>query len=119
MRTVEGSDLHRPLYPHELRHTSARKAIASGTHVKGMQEMLGHKGATMTQDLCGPLFPDRLDAVADATDAARTRASGAAADDRLLAQTGASVVVWICYATRTRYSMATHMIRLTRGFTRS
>ena len=39
-----------------------------------LSEMLGHKSATMTQDLYGHLFPDRLDAVADAMDAARTRA---------------------------------------------
>lgn len=31
----------------------------------------------MTQDLYGQMFPDRLDAVADAMDAARTRALAA------------------------------------------
>ncbi len=34
--------------------------------------MLGHKSATMTLDLYGHLFPDRLATVADAMDAART-----------------------------------------------
>ncbi len=34
--------------------------------------MLGHKSATMTLDLYGHLFADRLDTVADALDAART-----------------------------------------------
>ena len=36
--------------------------------------MLGHKSATMTYDLYGHLFPDRLDVVADAMDAARSAA---------------------------------------------
>jgi len=36
-----------------------------------VQQMLGHESATMTLDLYGHLFPDRLDVVADAMDAAR------------------------------------------------
>jgi integrase len=62
------------LTPHELRHTAASLAIASGADVKVVQQMLGHKSATMTLDLYGHLFPDRLDVVADAMDAARTAA---------------------------------------------
>ena len=58
------------LVPHELRHTAASLAIASGADVKVVQQMLGHKSATMTLDLYGHLFPDRLDEVADALDAA-------------------------------------------------
>lgn len=61
-------------HPHELRHTAASLAIASGADVKVVQTMLGHKSATMTLDLYGHLFPDRLDEVADAMDAARTAA---------------------------------------------
>lgn len=61
-------------HPHELRHTAASLAIASGADIKVVQEMLGHKSATMTYDLYGHLFPDRLDVVADAMDAARTAA---------------------------------------------
>jgi hypothetical protein len=49
-------------------------AIASGADVKVVQQMLGHKSATMTLD--GHLFGDRLDIVADAMDAARTAALG-------------------------------------------
>jgi len=60
-----------PLTPHELRHTAASLAIASGADVKVVQTMLGHKSATMTLDLYGHLFADRLDVVADAMDAAR------------------------------------------------
>lgn len=63
------------MHPHELRHTAASLAIASGADVKVVQQMLGHKSATMTLDLYGHLFPDRLDEVADALDAA-ARAAG-------------------------------------------
>ncbi len=59
------------LTPHALRHTAASLAIAAGADVKVVQQMLGHKSATMTLDLYGHLFPDRLDTVADAMDAAR------------------------------------------------
>jgi integrase len=77
MRPVEVPVWTNHFHPHEFRHTAASLAIASGADVKVVQEMLGHKSATMTQDLYGHLFPDRLDAVADAMDAARTRALAA------------------------------------------
>lgn len=67
----------RVFHPHELRHTAASLAIASGADVKVVQQMLGHKTAAMTLDLYGHLFPDRLDLVADAMDAARTSVLGA------------------------------------------
>ncbi len=67
------------LTPHALRHTAASLAIAAGADVKVVQQMLGHKSATMTLDLYGHLFPDRLDTVADAMDAARTVALEASA----------------------------------------
>ena len=60
------------LHPHELRHTAASLAIASGADVKVVQKMLGHASATMTLDTYGHLFEDRLDNVAAAMDAART-----------------------------------------------
>jgi integrase len=60
--------------PHKLRHTAASLAIASGADVKVVQTMLGHKTATMTLDLYGHLFPDRLDEVADRLDAGRVAA---------------------------------------------
>lgn len=62
------------LHPHELRHTAASLAIASGADVKVVQQMLGHSSAAMTLDVYGHLFGDRLDVVADAMDAARTAA---------------------------------------------
>lgn len=58
-------------HPHEFRHTAASLAIAAGADIKVVQRMLGHKSATMTLDLYGHLFADRLDTVADAMGAAR------------------------------------------------
>jgi integrase len=55
---------------HDLRHTCASLAISSGTNVKVVQRLLGHKSATLTLDRYGHLFPDDLDAVAEAFDAA-------------------------------------------------
>ncbi|HEX3827210.1 MAG TPA: site-specific integrase [Sporichthyaceae bacterium] len=66
------------LHPHELRHTAASLAIASGADVKVVQQMLGHKSATMTLDLYGHLFGDRLDEVADRLDVAATAALASA-----------------------------------------
>jgi integrase len=51
------------LHPHQLRHTAASLAIASGADVKVIQQMLGHASATMTLDTYGHLFEDRLDEV--------------------------------------------------------
>ena len=45
-------------YPHELRHTAASLAIASGATVKSVQRMLGHASATLTLDRYGHLFAD-------------------------------------------------------------
>ncbi|WP_422742153.1 tyrosine-type recombinase/integrase [Mycobacterium sp. WMMD1722] len=55
---------------HDLRHTCASLAISSGANVKVVQRLLGHKTAVLTLDRYGHLFPDDLDAVADAFDAA-------------------------------------------------
>ena len=72
-RAIGVPDLH----PHELRHTAASLAIASGADVKVVQQMLGHGSASMTLDTYGHLFEDRLDEVGDAMgrarDAARAR----------------------------------------------
>ena len=55
-------------HPHELRHTAASLAIAGGADIKVVQQMLGHQSATMTWDLYGHLFPNRLQEVAEALD---------------------------------------------------
>lgn len=58
------------LAPHDLRHTAASLAVASGANVKAVQRMLGHKSAAMTLDTYADLFDDDLDAVAAAMNAA-------------------------------------------------
>jgi integrase len=62
------------LTPHKLRHTTASLAIAAGADVKVLQLMLGHADASMTLNVYGHLFPDRLDEVADTLDARRLAA---------------------------------------------
>ena len=54
------------LSPHDLRHTAASLAIASGANVKVVQKMLGHSSAAMTLDIYAALFPDDLDSVSTA-----------------------------------------------------
>ncbi len=49
---------------HDLRHTAASLAVASGANVKAIQRMLGHASAAMTLDVYADLFDDDLDAVA-------------------------------------------------------
>jgi integrase len=56
------------LSPHDLRHTAASLAIASGTNVKAVQRMLGHSSAAMTLDVYAGLFADDLDSVAHGLD---------------------------------------------------
>lgn len=56
------------LTSHELRHTAASLAIASGANVKDVQRMLGHASAAMTLDVYAGLFEDSLDDVADRMD---------------------------------------------------
>ncbi len=63
------------LVPHELRHTAASLAIASGASVKAVQKMLGHASAALTLDRYGHLFGDELDTVAERLDAARAQAA--------------------------------------------
>jgi len=58
------------LHPHELRHTAASLAIASGADVKVVQQMLGHSSATMTLDTYGHLWPDDDDRIRASIDAA-------------------------------------------------
>lgn len=67
---------------HGLRHTTASLAISGGANVKALQNLLGHKTATITLDRYAHLFSDDLTRVATALDAAAR-----AAQDR--AQSGA------------------------------
>ncbi|QUY60842.1 tyrosine-type recombinase/integrase [Gulosibacter molinativorax] len=59
---------------HGLRHTGISLAIAAGADVKLIQRMAGHKSASITLDVYGHLWPDRLDEVADALTRQRRRA---------------------------------------------
>ncbi|MGO4383408.1 site-specific integrase [Specibacter sp. RAF43] len=61
------------LTPHDLRHTAASLAISAGANVKSVQAMLGHASATMTLDTYADLFPDDLNAVAVALNAAASQ----------------------------------------------
>lgn len=63
----------RPIAPsgmrlHDLRHTAASLAIASGADVKVVQRMLGHASAAMTLDRYGHLWDHGLDDVASRMD---------------------------------------------------
>lgn len=77
-RTVDGCEGVRI---HDLRHTCASLAIKSGANIKVVQKLLGHRSATLTLDRYGHLYPDDLDGVADAFDAA---AAANTADWRIL-----------------------------------
>jgi integrase len=59
------------LLPHELRHTAASLAIASGANIKVVQSMMGHSSATMTWDRYGHLYDNDLDSVAERLDTLR------------------------------------------------
>lgn len=60
---------------HDLRHTAASLAIASGANVKAVQRMLGHASAAMTLDVYADLFDDDLDTVSAALNDARAKSS--------------------------------------------
>lgn len=64
----------------DLRHTAASLSISAGANVKAVQTMLGHKSAALTLDTYADLFPDDLEAVADALDAAVRTLRGSTAD---------------------------------------
>jgi integrase len=57
--------VHLDLDMHDLRHTAASWAIASGATPKSVQRMLGHRNAKITLETSAGLFDQDLDAVAD------------------------------------------------------
>lgn len=73
MRALTDAGLPR-MTVHDLRHTAASLAIASGANVKAVQRMLGHASAAMTLDVYADLFDDDVDAVSAALDQARAAA---------------------------------------------
>jgi len=66
--------------PHDLRHTAASLSISAGANVKAVQTMLGHASAVLTLDTYADLFPDDLEQVSVALDAARMRSLESTAD---------------------------------------
>jgi integrase len=73
MRALSDAGLPR-MTIHDLRHTAASLAIASGANVKAVQRMLGHASAAMTLDVYADLFDEDLDAVSAAMNRARSAA---------------------------------------------
>ena len=73
MRALLNAGLPR-MTVHDLRHTAASLAIASGANLKAVQRMLGHASAAMTFDVYADLFDDDVDAVSAELDQARTTA---------------------------------------------
>jgi integrase len=65
---------------HDLRHTAASLSISAGANAKAVQTMLGHKSAALTLDTDADLFPDDLEAVAEALDPAVLALRKSAAD---------------------------------------
>jgi integrase len=96
------------LVPHELRHTAASLAIAAGADVKVVQQMLGHKSATLTLDLYGHLFDDRLGEVADALNRAAEAAGQTSAVAPLLPE---QQVIDLAQRRRARKSPGTRDLR--------
>jgi integrase len=71
-RAARSAGLTPPLLRvHDLRHTAASLAIASGASVKLVQRQLGHKSATLTLDTYSHLFADDLDALSNALEGLR------------------------------------------------
>lgn len=58
---------------HDLRHTAASIAIASGASVKVAQNMLGHASTAMTLDVYASLWEEDVTKTAERIDAMRSR----------------------------------------------
>jgi integrase len=56
--------------PHDLRHTAASLAVATGATVKDVSNMLGHASAAMTLDVYSHLFQEDAERLADRLDRA-------------------------------------------------
>ncbi|MFY9491994.1 MAG: tyrosine-type recombinase/integrase, partial [Mycobacterium sp.] len=53
-----------PLKIHDLRHTYASLACASGANLFFVQKTMGHSSPTVTANIYADLYDDQLDAVA-------------------------------------------------------
>lgn len=66
----------RPVF-HDLRHTFATHAIASGMDIESVSKILGHKNASMTLDIYADALPDNKRAVMHRMDAILSESTGA------------------------------------------
>jgi len=73
---VERSGLD-ALTVHDLRHTAASLAVASGASVLAVSRMLGHSAPSVTLDVYAGLFESSLDALTDRLDEAFWKARAA------------------------------------------
>jgi len=73
---VAAAGLPTDLRIHDLRHTCSALLIAQGAHPKAIQTHLGHSTIQVTMDRYGHLFPDEMDRLAEALDAAHRAALG-------------------------------------------
>ncbi|MEG3613668.1 tyrosine-type recombinase/integrase [Isoptericola haloaureus] len=64
-----GAEDFAPLTLHDLRHTAASLAIASGASVKAVQRMLGHESPVLTLRTYAGLFEDDLDRLGESMSA--------------------------------------------------
>jgi integrase len=64
-----------PVRLHDLRHGAATLALAAGTDLKIVQEMLGHSTITLTADTYTSVLPDLARTAAEATAAVIPRAA--------------------------------------------
>ena len=78
--------------PHDLRHTAASLAVASGANVKGVQRMLGHSSAALTLDTYAGLFDGHLDEVAERMNEGAMRAMQRASAHHLPTDAGGHVL---------------------------
>jgi integrase len=65
-----------PMTPHDLRHTAVAVAIEAGAHRRAIQELCRHSSFNTTMSICGGLFPELAEKLAEqlgarARDAAR------------------------------------------------
>ncbi|WP_237185179.1 site-specific integrase [Rothia nasimurium] len=78
IKAVAAAGIEKHITPHDLRHSAASFAVASGAPVNLIQRMLGHESAAMTLDVYADLFESQLGTVSAAMDAAyRAAVSGA------------------------------------------
>lgn len=79
IKAVAAAGIEKHITPHDLRHSAASFAVASGAPVNLIQRMLGHESAAMTLDVYADLFESQIGTVSAAMDAAYRAATAPAA----------------------------------------